>query len=117
MTKRVFKLISKTSDFVTQKAGFVAGLTALVQSDATRHGIRASSRRNERKCMRVLAKLCGIVIRLLKLRPFGSRLHAFYVNDELVVDLDEVRVVSGRLPDRAMRMVLAWARQHRREIL
>lgn len=67
--------------------------------------------------MPVLAKFGGIVIRLLCLRSMGARLHAFYGNEELVVDVDEVRVVSGQAPERVSRMVLAWARQHRREIL
>lgn len=67
--------------------------------------------------MPVLAKFCGIVIRLLSLRPMGPRLHAFYGDHEMVLDLDEIRVVSGMLPDRASRMAIAWARQHREEIL
>lgn len=67
--------------------------------------------------MPVLAKFCGVVIRLLCLQSMGHRLHAFHGDDELVVDLDEMRVLSGRLPERLTRMVLAWARQHRYEIL
>jgi hypothetical protein len=67
--------------------------------------------------MPVLAKFCGIVIRLLTLRPLGHRIHAFYRDEELVVDLDEVRVVAGHAPERIVRLVLAWARQHRGEIL
>lgn len=67
--------------------------------------------------MPVLAKFGGIVIRLLCLHPMGARLHAFYGDEELIVDVDDVRVVSGWAPDRVARQVLAWARQHRREIL
>lgn len=67
--------------------------------------------------MPVLAKFCGIVIRLLSLRTLGPRIHAFYGDEELVVDLDDLRVVSGHMPDRIGRMVLTWARQHREEIL
>ncbi len=67
--------------------------------------------------MPVLAKFCGIVIRLLSVTVFGPRLHAFYGDDELVLDLDDLRVVSGRVPERIGRMILAWARQHRAEIL
>ncbi len=66
--------------------------------------------------MPVIAKFCGIVIRLLTLRSFGNRIHAFYGDEELVLDLDEMRIVSGHLPDRVLRMVMAWARQHRDEI-
>ncbi len=67
--------------------------------------------------MPVIAKFGGIVIRLLCLGAFGHRLHAFHGNDELVVDLDDLRVVNGSAPDRISRQVLAWARQHRCEIL
>lgn len=67
--------------------------------------------------MPVLAKFSGIVIRLLCLGRFGPRIHAFYRDQELVIDLEDVRVLSGRLPDRFARIVLAWVRQHRQEIL
>lgn len=67
--------------------------------------------------MPVIARFGGIVIRLLCLGVFGHRLHAFHGDDELVVDLDALRIVSGSAPDRISRQVLAWARQHRYQIL
>lgn len=67
--------------------------------------------------MPVLAKFSGIVIRLLSLGAFGHRIHAFYGDEELVVDLDSVQVVSGHLPRRPGRLVLHWVRQHREEVL
>lgn len=67
--------------------------------------------------MPVIARFGGIIIRLLCLGTFGHRLHAFHGNDELVVDLDGLRIVNGSAPDRISRQVLAWARQHRYEIL
>jgi hypothetical protein len=67
--------------------------------------------------MPVLAKFCGIVIRLLSLPSLGPRLHAFYGDDELVLNLEDLRVVSGHMPDRIARMIITWARHHRDEIL
>lgn len=63
--------------------------------------------------MPVLAKFSGIVIRLLALGSVGTRIHAFHGNDELVVDLAELRVLQGNLPSSLRRRVLEWARDHR----
>ncbi|MCC7376888.1 MAG: DUF4160 domain-containing protein [Verrucomicrobiales bacterium] len=67
--------------------------------------------------MPVIANFCGIIIRLLNLRPLGQRLHAFHGDEELVVDLYDLRVLSGHFPEPLGRMVLDWARSHRYEIL
>lgn len=66
--------------------------------------------------MPVLAKFCGIVIRLLSSRTLGARLHAFYGDSELIVNLLDLSIVQGDLPPRIQRMVLAWAKQHRSEV-
>lgn len=63
--------------------------------------------------MPVLAKFSGIVIRLLSLGRLGTHLHAFHGNDELVVDLFELKIIQGQLPGRLAQLVLDWARQHR----
>ncbi len=67
--------------------------------------------------MPVLAKFSGIVIRLLTLGNLGTHLHAFHGNDEMVVDLFEVRVLQGSLPGGLGQQVLDWAREHRHAIL
>jgi hypothetical protein len=67
--------------------------------------------------MPVIANFCGIIIRLLNLRPLGQRLHAFHGDEEMVVDLYDLRVLSGQFPDPLTRLVLDWARSHRYEIL
>ena len=66
--------------------------------------------------MPVLARFSGIVIRLLTLGKLGTHLHAFCGNDELVVDLAELRVLQGRLPGTLGQQVMDWARTHRYEI-
>ncbi len=67
--------------------------------------------------MPVLAKFCGIVIRLLCIRPFGTRLHAFYGDSELVIHLPSLRVIQGDAPQRVNELVLEWARRHYGELI
>ena len=67
--------------------------------------------------MPVIARFCGIVIRILSLRAFGVRLHAFHGDAEMVVDLKTLRIVDGNLPEPIREMVLAWVRQHQQELL
>ncbi len=67
--------------------------------------------------MPVLAKFCGIVIRLLSSRVLGNRLHAFYGDAELVLNLADLSIIQGELPPRAQRMALAWAKQHQNQVL
>ena len=66
--------------------------------------------------MPVLAKIYGIVIRLIRDRTFGTRLHAFYGGHELVVALDPLRVLQGDVPEWVSDFVMDWARRHYREI-
>jgi hypothetical protein len=67
--------------------------------------------------MPVIAKFYGVVVRLLCLRSLGSRIHAFYGDSEMVIDLATLRVLENNLPDTVKWMVLAWAREHRGEIM
>ncbi len=62
--------------------------------------------------MPVLAKLYGIVIRLIRDRTFGTRLHAFYRGHEVVVALQPLRVLQGDVPQWVAECVLNWAREH-----
>jgi hypothetical protein len=68
------------------------------------------------KAMPVLAKLYGIVIRLMRDRTFGTRLHAFYGDHELVVALQPLRVLQGDVPEWVRNFVMDWARDHYREL-
>jgi hypothetical protein len=66
--------------------------------------------------MPVLLKLYGIVIRLIRDRTFGTRLHAFYGGHELVVALQPLRVLQGDVPEWVSNFVMDWAREHYREL-
>ena len=67
--------------------------------------------------MPVIARFCGIVIRMLSLRTFGVRLHAFHGDGEMVIYLKTLRVIEGNLPETIREMVLSWVRQHQQELL
>jgi len=65
----------------------------------------------------VIARFCGIVVRLLCLGQFGTRLHAFHGDSELVVDLSTLRVLSDTTPEWVRFTVLSWAEDHQPELL
>jgi len=67
--------------------------------------------------MPVIAKFCGIVIRMLFLRSMDARFHAFYGNTELVVGISPLRIIQGEAPGRIAALVLAWAASHQAELL
>ena len=67
--------------------------------------------------MPVIARFCGIVIRLLTLQSFGTRLHAFHGDSELIVDLASLRIIDGAVPLGVQEMILAWARAHQKQLL
>ena len=67
--------------------------------------------------MPVLAKFCGIVIRLLCLRGFSPRLHACCGDSEIVLELATLKVIETNVSEEVKAMVLAWARQHQREFV
>jgi hypothetical protein len=67
---------------------------------------------NRGNTMPVLSKFNGIVIRMLVDRTFGTRLHAFYGNTELVMGLNPVRVIQGDVPAWVQSQALHWARQY-----
>lgn len=67
--------------------------------------------------MPVIATVRGIIIRLLSLPLLGNRLHAFHGDTELVIDLDNLRVLSGSAPAGIHDIVMEWARRNRWDIL
>lgn len=67
--------------------------------------------------MPVIARFCGIVIRMLCAQSLGARIHAFYGDSELIVGLWPVRVIQGEAPQHVRDLVLDWTRQHQEELL
>lgn len=67
--------------------------------------------------MPVLAKFCGIVIRMLCVQSLSARFHAFYQNYELVVSIWPLRIIQGNAPMWVQDKVLTWATQHQQELM
>ncbi len=65
--------------------------------------------------MPVLARFCGIVIRVLSHPTFGTHYHAFYGDCELVIGLNPVRVIEGEAPDWVRECALDWVTRHQSE--
>ena len=42
--------------------------------------------------------------------------HARYGDDEASVDIEQGTIIAGRLPRRALRLVVEWAREHEEEL-
>jgi hypothetical protein len=75
-------------------------------------GKRGAVRQKVKTNMPVLAKSCGIVLRLLIDRTFGTHVHAFYGDFELVIGLDPLRVIQGDAPSWVREWALGWVRTH-----
>lgn len=58
-----------------------------------------------------------VVIRTLFTREIGVRLHAICGESELVLGLFPVRILQGEAPSPMRERVLAWATEHRQEVL
>jgi hypothetical protein len=43
--------------------------------------------------------------------------YAKYNEDEAIVDINDLKVISGRLPSRALGMVIEWANLHHKELI
>ena len=64
-----------------------------------------------------LSRFFGIVIRLYFDDHAPPHFHASYGDDEAVVDIDNLAVLSGHLPARAQGLVVEWAALRRPELL
>jgi hypothetical protein len=73
--------------------------------------------RNRKTDMPVLAKSCGIVIRMLIDRTFGTHFNAFYGDSELVIGLKPLRVIQGEAPPWVREWALDWVSHHQSELL
>ena len=67
--------------------------------------------------MPVIAKFCGIVLRLLTDQTFGTHVHAFYRDFELVIGLNPLRVIQGDAPSWVRGWALEWVGHHQHDLL
>ena len=50
-------------------------------------------------------------------RSYPPHFHALYAEFEALIDIRTFEVIGGDLPERAMALVLEWARQHSDELM
>jgi len=67
--------------------------------------------------MPVIAKFCGIVLRLLIDQTFGTHVHVFYADSELVIGLNPLRVIQGDAPSWVREWALEWLGRRQRKML
>lgn len=63
-----------------------------------------------------LSRFYGIVIKMYYNDHNPPHFHAEYGRDQMVVDVNTLAVIGGRLPPRATGLVMEWATQHQGEL-
>lgn len=64
-----------------------------------------------------ISRFFGIVIRMYYDDHGIPHFHANYGGQEVKISIQPIRVVKGKLPKRALSMVLEWAALHQDELL
>ncbi len=63
-----------------------------------------------------LSRFYGIVIKMYYNDHNPPHFHAEYGSSRMVVDVNTLGVIGGRLPPRATGLVMEWAAQHQQEL-
>ena len=66
--------------------------------------------------MPVISRFFGIVVKMFYSDHAPPHFHAEYAGSEALVAIDTLEVLRGRLPRRALALVLEWAAGHREEL-
>lgn len=64
-----------------------------------------------------VSRFFGIVIRMFWDDHNPPHFHAFYGDELALVDITTLSVFAGRLPPRALGLVIEWATVHQQELL
>ena len=64
-----------------------------------------------------ISRFFGIVIRMFYDDHAPPHFHATYGSSNVVIGLPDLLVLEGRLPPRALGLVMEWAALHREELL
>ena len=67
--------------------------------------------------MPTISAFYGILIQMFWKEHGPPHFHAIYAEFEVLVDLRDLTVLQGALPNRAMTLVIEWATQHRDELM
>jgi hypothetical protein len=63
-----------------------------------------------------ISRFYGIVIKMFHNDHQPPHFHAEYGSDQMLVAIETLAVIAGRLPPRAMGLVIEWATQHQDEL-
>jgi Domain of unknown function (DUF4160) len=66
--------------------------------------------------MPTISSFYGIVVRMYHDEHAPPHFHAIYQGDQAVIDIESLELKAGRLPRRALNLVLDWARLHQEEL-
>lgn len=64
-----------------------------------------------------ISRFYGIIIAMFYDDHNPPHFHARYGNDNAVIGIDSLQVLEGRIPHRALGLVMEWASQHQKELL
>lgn len=64
-----------------------------------------------------ISRFFGIVIRIFYSDHAPPHFHAVYGSTEAQIGINPVQLLNGKLPRRALAMVLEWAALHQQELL
>ncbi|WP_136526186.1 DUF4160 domain-containing protein [Geomonas ferrireducens] len=67
--------------------------------------------------MPTISMFYGIVIQMFWADHAPPHFHALYAEFEALINIQTLEVIRGRLPNRALWLVLEWANLHRDELL
>jgi hypothetical protein len=67
--------------------------------------------------MATISMFFGIAIRMYFDEHAPPHFHAYYAEHAAIIEIGSLRVWRGRLPRRAMAMVLEWAAEHRDQLM
>jgi hypothetical protein len=63
-----------------------------------------------------LSRFYGIVIKMFHNDHQPPHFHAEYAGGQMLVSIDTLAVIAGRLPPRATSLVMEWAMEHQEEL-
>ena len=66
--------------------------------------------------MPTISSFYGILIQIFWRDHGPPHFHALYAEHEALIDIRTLEVLQGRLPRRALALVLEWAAEHRAEL-
>lgn len=63
-----------------------------------------------------LSRFYGIIIRMFYNDHNPPHFHVIYQDDEALIDIRTLDILEGKLPKRALQLVVEWAIEHREEL-